>query len=157
MQSYSLRAITPVWAQRIEVERRKDALRITGWGHIPNPLSPQQVPPALHSKLDILQGLRRYALRHLGQPREPAGVYQFADATDDDKLIAFVKEFGPVSGRFLGFISSGTWDVRVQQPMENLRREQKQFTEMVQIIQQVNRNGRADFAELRRLTEFSKD
>ena len=97
MKTYSLRAITPVWAQRIEVERKKDALLITGWGHIPNPLSPQQVPSEQRSKLDILQGLRRYALRHLGQPREPAGVYQFADATDDEKLIAFVQEFGPVT------------------------------------------------------------
>ena len=101
MKTYRQRAITPVWAQRIEVERRKDALLITGWGHIPNPLSPQQVPSDQRSKLDILQGLRRYALRQLGQPHERAGIYQFAHATDDEKLIAFVQEFGPVAGELL--------------------------------------------------------
>jgi hypothetical protein len=146
-----LRAITPVWAQRIEVERKKDALLITGWGHISNPFSPQQVPAELRSKLDILQGLRRYALRHLGQPCEPAGVYQFADATDDEKLIAFVTEFGPVSGKFLGFERAATWDIKVKETLASLRREQRIFRTMVQIVQQVNRNGRADFDALRRL------
>lgn len=146
-----LRAITPVWAKRIEVVRKKDALLITGWGHTPYPFSSQQVPPELRSKLDILQGLRRYALRHLGQPREPGGVYQFADATDDEKLIAFVKEFGPVSGKFLGFERAATWDIKVRETLESLRREQKQFAKMVQIMQQVNRNGLANFDALRRL------
>ena len=152
MKSRNLRAITPVWAQRIEVVRENDALLSTGWGHIPNPLSPQQVPPEQRSKLDILQGLRRYALRHLGQPHERAGVYQFADATDDEKLIAFVKEFGPVAGKHLkmNYETSGTFKLKVRETLESLRSEQKQFAEMVQIVQQVNRNGRADFATLRR-------
>jgi hypothetical protein len=143
-------AITPVWAQRIEVERRSDALLITGWGHIPNPLSSQRVPPEKRSKLDILQGLRRYALRQLGQPRDSAGVYQFADCTSDDKLIAFAQEFGPVCGTIKEFKpeSNGLWTLTVRETLKNLRHEQKQFAALVGIVQQVNRNAHADFGVL---------
>lgn len=155
MRASSARAIAPVWAQRIEAERQRDALLITGWGHISNPLSSQQAPAENRSKLDLLQRLRRYALRHLDQPheREDAGVYQFADAADDDKLIAFVNEFGPVSGKVIEFKpeSNGTWTVTVKESLKNLRGEQKQFAALVQIVQQVNRNGRADFGILGRL------
>jgi hypothetical protein len=144
------KAITPVWAQRIEVERQGDDLLVTGWGHIPSPLSSLRVPEKDHSKLDILQRLRRYALRHLGQHRENPEVYQFAGATDDDKLIDFVGEFGPMSGEVLEYKpeSGGTWTVTVRETLKALRREQRQFLGLVQIVQQVNRNTRADFDTL---------
>ncbi len=145
------KAIVPIWAQRIEVERRKDALFITGWGHTPDPLRADQVPPKLRSKLDILQGLRGYRLRHLGRPDEIASIYEFADATDDEKLIAFVTEFGPVSGRLLGIDASSAWEVKVREDLGSLRREQGIFRTMVQIVQQVNRNGLADLDVLRDL------
>jgi hypothetical protein len=147
------KVISPVWAQRIEVERQRDMLLITGWGHISNPLSMQRVPKENRSKLDILQRLRRYALRHVDSTREDAGVYQFADAADDDKLTAFVKKLGPVNGETMEYKpeSGGTWTVMVKETLKNLRREQKQFSGLVQIVQQVNRSAHADFDALCRL------
>jgi hypothetical protein len=153
VRSSSTRVITPVWAQQIEVERQDDALLITGWGHIPNPLSAQPVPKEKRPKLDILQRLRRYAVRHMGQSGENADVYQFADATDDEKLMAFAKQFGPVHGEVVECTPerTGHWTLTVKESLESLRHEQKQFALLVRIVQQVNRNEDADFETLARL------
>src|SRR6266849_1285100 len=101
MKQAKLRAIVPVWAQRIEVEKRGDVLVITGWGRISSPIDTRKMEPGRIPQLDILKRFRRYVLSHLNKKGATgdAGVYQFADATDGVKLVAFCQEFGPVWGK----------------------------------------------------------
>lgn len=142
------KAITPVWAQRIAVDVREDLLLITGWGCISSPLETREIEPGLSSQLDILERFRRYTLRNLGkrQTAGDAGVYQFADASDDEKLIAFCQEFGPVFGdvRSKRFEDDGTYTLIVSQSLERLRDERKKFAATVKLLQQVNKSGQAN-------------
>ena len=148
MKQPRLRVITPVWAQQIEVERQGETLLVTGWGRIPDPIDAREVEPGQISQLDIFQRFNRYVLRHLGEKQKPedAGVYQFADADNDEKLIAFVKEFGPVWGdvRFSKYEGNGTCTLTVAQSVRRLRNEQEKFAATAKLLQQVNRNSQAD-------------
>jgi hypothetical protein len=141
LRKSSLRAIVPVWAQVIEVERRGDVLLITGIRRISNPIETREIEPGRISRLDILQRFRRYALRNL-----EVGVYQFADATDDQKLMAFCEEFGPICGK----VRSKSYEVglgstlTVSQSLKRLRESQRKFAAAVKLLQHINRNGRAD-------------
>jgi hypothetical protein len=151
--SVDSRVIVPAWAGEIEVERKEDCLWVTGWLHLANPLDARLFPRKEQARLDVLQALRRYGLRHLGQPRGNGGVYAFPDAVDDDLLVAFVREFGPVCGEVMeaemdGF---GSWTLKVREGLESLRREQRRFAGLVGIVQQVNLGGRADLSVLGRL------
>jgi hypothetical protein len=148
MKQAKLRAIAPVWAQRIEVEKRRDVLLITGWGHISSPIDTRGIEPGRISQLDILKRFRRYVLSHLNKEGATgdAGVYQFADATDDEKLVAFCQEFGPVWGevRSRNYEDNGTDTLIVAQGMEQLRKEQRKFAATVRLLQQVNQPGKAN-------------
>lgn len=148
MKQPKLRVITPVWAQQIEVKRQGNTLLVTGWGRIPAPVDAQDVRPEQVSKLEIFQRFHNYVLRNLSekQATEDAGVYQFADATTDEKLIAFVEEFGPVWGKVRSskYEENGTITLTVAQSMEWLRDEQNQFAAITKILQQVNQNSQAD-------------
>src|SRR5277367_1340151 len=128
MKQAKLRAIAPIWAQRIEVEKRRDVLLITGWEHISRPMDTREIEPGRISQLDILKRFRRYVLSHLNKKgaTEDAGVYQFADATDDQRLVAFCQEFGPVWGevRSRTYEDNGTNTLIVAQSMKQLRKEQ---------------------------------
>ena len=101
MKQPKLRVITPVWAQQFGIKRQGNTLFITGWGRIPDPVNALGLRPEQVSKLDIFQRFHNYVLRNLSekQATEDAGVYQFADATTDEKLIAFVEDLAPCGGR----------------------------------------------------------
>jgi hypothetical protein len=144
-----LKVLTPVWAQQIEVKRQGDTLLVAGWGRIPYAIDEQDVGSEHVSKLDIFKRFHNYVLRNLAAERRAAGdagVYQFADANTDEKLIAFVEEFGPVWGkvRTSKWEENGTMTLVVAQSMEKLRNEQKRFAAVAKILQQVNRNSQAD-------------
>jgi len=143
-----LKVVTPVWAQKVEVERQGDILLVTGWGRIPNPVDAHEVDAEHFSQLDIFKRFHRYVLRNLSekQTKGDAGVYQFADASTDEKLIAFVREFGPVWGTVLSRENeeNGAVTITVAQSLERLRHEQRHFAAVVKILQQVNRNSQAD-------------
>jgi hypothetical protein len=148
MKKAKLRAIAPVWAQRIEVEKRRDVLLITGWGHISSPIDTRKIEPGRITQLDILKRFHRYVLSHLNKKGATgdAGVYQFADATDDEKLVAYCQEFGPVWGeiRSRNHEDNGTDTLIVAQSMKQLRKEQRKFAATVRLLQQVNQPGKAD-------------
>ena len=143
MRRPKLILITPVWAQQIEVEKRGNKLHVTGWGRLVDPFDAKQIAPDQVSSIDIFHRFRRYALRHLNGRRtgEDAGIYQFADATTDAKLIAFVQEFGPVMGKVLSTTieDNGTMTITVEQSMERLRQEQREFAGAVTLLQEVNK------------------
>jgi hypothetical protein len=153
-ENMSKKAIVPVWAQRIEVEQRIDdeqrpvSLLVHGWGHLPFYLDPKKYTNA--PRLDLLERLRRYALRQLKSPNngDPSlSTYQFADASDDEKLTAFVSCYGPVWGETIKIEdegATGSYTVTVEQNLEQLRREQKIFSAAVGLLAEVNKNGRAD-------------
>jgi hypothetical protein len=148
MKQAKLRAIVPVWAQRIEVEKRRDLLLITGWGHISSPIDTRKIEAGRISQLDLLKRFHRYVLSHLNKKgaTADAGVYQFADATDDEKLVAFCQEFGPVWGevRSRNYEDNGTDTLIVAQGMKRLRKEQRKFAATVRLLQQINRPGKAN-------------
>jgi hypothetical protein len=146
-----LKAITPVWAQHIEVERRNSSILITGWGHLGSPISSQLVPPTEHARLDILKRFHQYVLRNLEKASGATGVYQLADADSDEKLIAFCREFGPVCGRVQSEKydeRTGTWKVTVLQGMNGLRAEREKFLSAVELLAELNKGGRADYMGL---------
>jgi hypothetical protein len=156
-----IKAVVPVWSHNIEVVRQADdALLISGYGYIPRPFIPDEAHPEEFLLLDFTHKLRRYVLRRLGKDAKsdgPDNVYQFANATTDEKLIAFVEEFGPIHGKVVAVqplaidIDDDSCAVTVRETLRSLRREQRQFRRMVEIIQQVNHNARADFDVLRGL------
>jgi hypothetical protein len=135
--------IRPVWAQKIESRTAGDVLLVTGWGHLTYYPEAQSSPAE-----DLLERLRRYQLRHIPSRTHGAepGLYQFADATDDSKLVAFVEEFGPIWGevRSSQEHSDGTATITVAQDFNVLRREQQIFASTVRLIKEVNQNSRAD-------------
>ena len=140
---------TPVWAQVIEVKREDDALLVRGWGHIPFHMSAGDVEPQQIAGIDLLEQFRRSALTRLSAKKgdNAAGIYQFADATDDDKIIAFVKEFGPIAGRVLhDEVDSefGTKTLTVREEVAQLSRHHKIFCAATDLLGELNRNGRAD-------------
>lgn len=151
-----IKAVVPVWSHYITVVRQADdSLLISGDSYIPCPLIPKETHPEVLRQLDFTRKLRRYVLRRLGKPRGdakvdgPDGVYQFANATTDEKLVAFVEEFGPVNGKVIAEMPvAGAWEVTVRETLRSLRREQKQFRRLVETVQQVNRNARAERATL---------
>jgi len=135
-----LQVVAPIWAKQIAVERQDGSLLVTGWGCVRNPLDAEAVGAGRASQLDILQRLRRYVLDHLSKEKpEGGGVYQLADATNDEKLISFVAAFGPVWGEVRSSsYEHGTWTLIVSQELEKLREEQKKFSATVKLLQQMN-------------------
>ena len=129
-------------------------------GRISNPIDTQKIAPEDISRLDILQQFRRYALRNLGkeQENENAGVYQFADAIDDEKLIDFCVAFGPIAGKVRKKFFHGptTYMLTVAQSMKGLRDSQKKFAAAVELLQQINRNGRPDRASMLKAMQASQ-
>jgi len=125
---------------------------ITGWGRISSPIDTRKMEPGRIPELDILKRFRRYVLSHLNKKGATgdAGVYQFADATDDVKLVAFCQEFGPVWGKVRSrkHEDNGTTTLTVAQGMKQLRREQRKFAATVRLLQQVNQPGKADPAAM---------
>ena len=152
MKQAKLRAIAPVWAQRIEVEKQRDVLLITGWGRISGPIDTRELDESRSSKLDLLKRFHRYVLSHLNRKGATgdAGVYQFSDATDDEKLVAFCQEFGPVWGevRSRNYEAHGTYTLTVAQGIKQLRKEQRKFAATVRLLQQVNQAGKASLSAM---------
>lgn len=142
-------AFTPVWAQVIELKREGDALLIRGWGHVPFHVNASDVDPQHVSGIDLLEQFRRTALSQLSSKQEDvaAGIYQLADADDDDKLVAFVRRFGPIVGSVLSEESDrefGTKTLTVREDLASLRHHQKVFSAATKLLAELNRNGLAD-------------
>lgn len=139
-------AVTPVWAQQIQVERQGDDLLVTGWGHLPIHTDGRMVDPAYLPRLDLLDKFRHYMLQHLKPKREEAqevGFYQFTDATDDEKLVAFVESFSPFWGQVSEQEMSDLFrsqKITVRQNLPRLRKEQARFAAAVHLLRELNRN-----------------
>lgn len=149
MKHESNRIISPAWAQRIEVEVGEDSLLITGWGHLYGPINTSDIEPADISKFDLFQRLRLRQLE-VKHPQERSGVYQFADATDKEKMIEFVRRFGPLWGTVLSLNpeKNGTTTLVVSENLVQLGRGQEIFAGAVKIVRELNRNAKADPAEI---------
>jgi hypothetical protein len=144
---------SPIWAKRIEVEIDRDTLQVTGWDRLFGPLDGRTLNPRDIPRLDIFKRLRTYALRHLGAERsgDSSGVYQFADATDDEKLVSFVTEFGPIWGKVFSTLvdeDEAMLRITVTQSLKSLRREQEIFAAAVKLLQQLNLKANADPTKL---------
>lgn len=143
-----LKLAVPVWAERIEAEIRGSFLMVFGSRHLHFPHDAGIVVAGEMARFDIMQRFRWTATdgssRH-GPPDGP-GVYRFANADTDEKLISFVKEFGPVWGKieFEKFNEDGTSEVCVAQDLDDLRFEQQKFAALTKVVEQINLNARAD-------------
>ena len=139
-------AVTPIWAQQIQVERRGEALFVTGWGHLPFHIDGRMVDPAHLSRLDLLTKFRHYMLKNLKQRAEEAqevGFYQFTEATDDEKLISFVESFGPFWGKVVERESGDLFraeKITVRQDLAELRKQQARFAAAVRLLREINRS-----------------
>jgi hypothetical protein len=143
-----LRAIVPVWARHLAVEERADVLLIKGWGRDSTPIDARLIEPKHRASVDLLHRFRRYVLSHLGKrsPTKDVGVYQFADANSDQKLIEFCQAFGPVWGevRSHDYQDDGTVMLTVIQSMERLREDQIKFAAAVKLLKQLREGDNAD-------------
>lgn len=148
MNPRAQRIISPIWANKIEVEIDGDTLLITGWGRLFGPLDGRTLSSRDIGRLDIFKRFRTYALRQLGAERfgDSSGVYQFADATNDEKLISFVREFGPIWGKVFSTLDNDEATIRitVKQSLKKLRREQEIFAAAIKLLQQLNLKANAD-------------
>ena len=139
-------AVTPVWAQQIQVERQQDALLVTGWGHLPLHIDARMVDPTQLPSLDLLTKFRHYMLNNLKQRREEAqdvGFYQFTEATDDEKLISFVESFGPFWGEVVEREGADLFmaqKLTVRQDLAALRQQQARFAAAVRLLRELNRS-----------------
>jgi hypothetical protein len=128
------------------VERQGDDLLVTGWGHLPLHIDGRMVDAAHLTRLDLLDRFRHYMLQHL-KPRaneaREVGFYQFTEATDDEKLIAFVESFGPFWGQVTKREMSDLFrsqKITVRQNLPGLRKQQARFAAAVHLLRELNRN-----------------
>jgi hypothetical protein len=125
---------TPVWADAIRVERKGESLIITGINHSSTPLAgvavtadllAQSLPP------DSGPGNRRKKPPHV----------EFANATDDDKLMEFCKRWGPFDGSVTGMFSAPDsprgWKLAVTETLPRLRAGQRGFTGVTRLIAEI--------------------
>lgn len=148
MKKPNVKLAIPIWARQIEVERRDDYLMVTGRGHMHIPYDVKLLATDEMAKVDMLQRFRWYGLERAERSGRggDAGVYQFASADSDEKLIDFVSRFGPVWGvvRAKDYENDGFSTLTVAQDMEVLRDERRRFASITKLLQQLNRNGRVN-------------
>jgi hypothetical protein len=144
--------IIPIWAEKIEVERRsRFHLVVRGRGRNSYPIIP------LKSEVAI-QALSR-------NQKQPIHL-QFANARSEDELLNFVAKHGPVHGRLESKRrlnkeqneKPAKEDLVVREDLNNLIREQRLFRAAVLLLKEL-RGKRQDRAVIRRLVsqirEFS--
>lgn len=151
MKRRQQRAVTPVWAKAIEVTKRADVLLVTGRGHLSTHIDPRNQDPAEIAGLDLYSRVARYRKRQLTSKKgtTEAGIYQFADANDDNKLVEFVSEFGPVWGDVQPSTErDSAIKLIVEQDLSRLRNEQRIFAAVVELLSQINRNAKADLRKV---------
>ena len=83
----------PRWASRISVERDGETLVVRGEDRKTAPVPPEQLPRGEDFLQEYLQYSKLWDEKRSG--KRPPHI-QFANATDDDALIAFIEDFGPV-------------------------------------------------------------
>ena len=150
MNPTAQRAFCPVWAEKIEVKREDDVLLVRGWGQL---LVPQDDDPSRAAQLNLLEQFRKYRLQQLSEKQGAtvAGIYQFADATDDEKLFAFVRSYGPVWGSIRDLEADDLFHIHtitVAQDIGALRHEQRTFAAATKLLAEINRNGLADVGRI---------
>jgi hypothetical protein len=76
---------------------------------------------------------------------------QFANASTDEKLIAFVREFGPVVASSVSEVYSGTTPtLKAEQSMDTLRRERQIYAALLTLLAEVDEgNARASIERIR--------
>ncbi|WP_263375553.1 hypothetical protein [Granulicella aggregans] len=98
--------------------------------------------------MDIFRHFRGYAVAHLGKddPYFDGGVYEFAAADNDQKLVAFCEKFGPVCGDLLSleYQGRGAFKLVVDQSLVQLRRERDRFFAAVRLLNQIRKGADAD-------------
>jgi hypothetical protein len=147
------RALVPVWAQRIVVERESQGpLLIRGWGRIGDNISTARVAPDAINRIDLFERFRRDYLKAIGKETrsQNAGVYRFAAANDDEKLVGFCEEFGPVCGDVVLMRCEDdlSFTIKVSQSLDKLRESQRTFRAAVRLVREANQGGRANRTEI---------
>ena len=119
----------PTWASRIEVVHQGENLIVRGWKRWESYPCPRELP----NGCDLLADYRAYAAgdRHI-TPLHLALV----NATDDQQLEVFVREFGPLGegAHFAKFNEDGTMNFTVFQSMGDLRYKQRLFRSLFELL-----------------------
>jgi hypothetical protein len=107
----------PTWAQKIKVRRSGQDLIVSGKNAEFEDMPADYLRQMGHEDL-----LRTYRIAMESGKRPPH--MQFANATSDDQLLAFVKRYGPVAAKRAHYDASDN-SVKAAQNIRVLRREQK--------------------------------
>jgi hypothetical protein len=120
----------PKWAARISVERDGEILVVHGKGRRATPAPPDELSPGQ----DLLGQYTQYSrVWEKRSGKRPPHV-QFANATNDNALIAFVKRYGPVQTfeELFQLPTDGT--VIAKQDMRSLRRDRIIFSGATKLV-----------------------
>lgn len=131
----------PSWASRIEVDRQGESLIVRGWKRWQTYPSPKDLPKGS----DLLADYSSYA----DGDRQARPLHlELVDATDDQRLEAFVRKFGPL-GKWASpekIHDDDTMDLTVFQTMDDLRHKQRLFRstfDLIVALREMKLNARA--------------
>src|ERR1017187_775176 len=119
----------PSWATRIEVAREGESIVVRGWKRCETYPCPKDLPKGS----DLLADYRSYA----DGDRQARPLHlELVDATDDQRLETFVRNFGPLGKRvdWLEIHDDDTRDLTVFQSMDDPRHKQRLFRSTFDLI-----------------------
>jgi hypothetical protein len=123
------RLTVPTWASRISVQRDGETLEVRGEDRSPTLVQTRELPLGE----DLLQQYNESKRWTKKGTTAKAPHIQFANATSDDALIAFVKRFGPIQTKdALWRLPGGT--VIAYQDMPGLRRDRSIFSGAAKLV-----------------------
>ena len=127
----------PPWADEITVEQEGDALYVCGTNRI---RKPQVATDQERSSWDLLRQYRAFQWRK-DEPKQTPHM-RFANASDEDKLRAFTRRYGPVAGIDPVYKRSGQnrETICVLESVTGLKREQQLFSAAVRLSIELKRN-----------------
>lgn len=129
--------LIPPWAETIAVKREEDRLLVQGRRRA---FAPWTIPPNGRAGMAAVNLYTPYleARRGRRKARAPLIHVEFANAVDDERLVAFVERFGPIESSESGG-HEGDRSVEAVQDLAALRREQQMFAGAVRVAGELRR------------------
>jgi hypothetical protein len=122
----------PAWAKTIRVETRRSKLIVVGEGRIDDPVAFASDP-----RLRATDELGSYVpLMGDGREGNDCPHLEFANASDFEKQVAFVKKYGPIQG----VVQKKGPPLRVEQDLADLQRKQRVFARAAKVVAEIREN-----------------
>jgi hypothetical protein len=133
----------PPWAEKIRVEQEGDTLFVFGSNRV---RKPQSANPQETTTWNLL---RQYLIPPWKKGVQKRALHvEFANASHDEDLVAFVRTYGPVAGIDPSSMKAGgnLETVCVIESLSGLRREQKLFSAALKLCMELRRGDEADLS-----------